>query len=277
MVEFEEYIRPVDALVNVFEIFHTNFAGHPSVVLPRDFSDLRSGGKRPVPMTLTGQLNQDDKLLAIAHAVQNELTAHLQQPPLDDWLVKYESGNSTRNRKPNRRNQQNRAANRTNNRLKKMATSDQRGPRRSPCSRHHEGHPMTNRIDSTAMICGLCWLAVLATAPLNAQSNSNEAQAKTEPLPGEIDAKSFSALKFRNIGPFRGGRCNAITGVVGQPMTYYMGSTGEASGKRATPALPGKTSRMVASSPDRSAPLPSHPVTPTSCTSVWASTPSAVS
>ena len=92
MVEFEEYIRPVDALVNVFEIFHTNFAGHPSVVLPRDFSDLRSGGKRPVPMTLTGQLNQDDKLLAIAHAVQNELTAHLQQPPLDDWLVKYESG-----------------------------------------------------------------------------------------------------------------------------------------------------------------------------------------
>ena len=85
---------------------------------------------------------------------------------------------------------------------------------------------MTNRIDSTAMICGLCWLVVLATAPLNAQSNSNEAQTKTERVPGEVDAKSFSALKFRNIGPFRGGRCNAITGVVGQPMTYYMGSTG---------------------------------------------------
>ncbi|MCJ7465227.1 MAG: glycosyl hydrolase [Maribacter sp.] len=36
----------------------------------------------------------------------------------------------------------------------------------------------------------------------------------------------FKPLKFRNIGPFRGGRSVAATGVVGDPMTYYMGSTG---------------------------------------------------
>ena len=36
----------------------------------------------------------------------------------------------------------------------------------------------------------------------------------------------YSGLKWRNIGPFRGGRSVASTGVVGQPMTYYMGSTG---------------------------------------------------
>lgn len=36
----------------------------------------------------------------------------------------------------------------------------------------------------------------------------------------------FHQLKFRNIGPFRGGRSVASTGVVGQPHTYYMGSTG---------------------------------------------------
>ncbi len=36
----------------------------------------------------------------------------------------------------------------------------------------------------------------------------------------------YSGLKWRNIGPFRGGRSVAATGVVGQPMTYYMGSVG---------------------------------------------------
>ena len=36
----------------------------------------------------------------------------------------------------------------------------------------------------------------------------------------------FDAVKFRNIGPFRGGRANAGTGVVGDALTYYMGTTG---------------------------------------------------
>ncbi|MFT4536472.1 MAG: photosystem II stability/assembly factor-like uncharacterized protein [Saprospiraceae bacterium] len=36
----------------------------------------------------------------------------------------------------------------------------------------------------------------------------------------------FHGLKWRNIGPFRGGRSVASTGVTGQPHTYYMGSTG---------------------------------------------------
>jgi photosystem II stability/assembly factor-like uncharacterized protein len=36
----------------------------------------------------------------------------------------------------------------------------------------------------------------------------------------------FKTLKWRSIGPFRGGRANAGTGVVGDPKTYYMGTTG---------------------------------------------------
>jgi photosystem II stability/assembly factor-like uncharacterized protein len=36
----------------------------------------------------------------------------------------------------------------------------------------------------------------------------------------------FQALKYRSIGPYRGGRCSAVTGVVGQPHTFYMGSGG---------------------------------------------------
>ncbi len=39
-------------------------------------------------------------------------------------------------------------------------------------------------------------------------------------------SKAFSSLKFRNVGPFRGGRSNAVTGVLGQPQVYYFGSTG---------------------------------------------------
>src|ERR1700716_4331608 len=36
----------------------------------------------------------------------------------------------------------------------------------------------------------------------------------------------FTALRWRNIGPFRGGRVTAVAGVPGQSMVYYMGATG---------------------------------------------------
>ena len=36
----------------------------------------------------------------------------------------------------------------------------------------------------------------------------------------------FKPLKYRNIGPFRGGRSVAACGVVGDQLTYYMGTTG---------------------------------------------------
>ncbi|SDQ17016.1 VPS10 domain-containing protein [Flagellimonas zhangzhouensis] len=36
----------------------------------------------------------------------------------------------------------------------------------------------------------------------------------------------FDPMKFRNIGPFRGGRSVTASGVVGDPLTYYMGTTG---------------------------------------------------
>lgn len=36
----------------------------------------------------------------------------------------------------------------------------------------------------------------------------------------------FKPLKYRNIGPFRGGRSVCAAGVHGDPLTYYMGTTG---------------------------------------------------
>ncbi len=40
------------------------------------------------------------------------------------------------------------------------------------------------------------------------------------------DEASYEALEYRLIGPFRGGRSAAVTGVPGQPDLFYMGSTG---------------------------------------------------
>jgi photosystem II stability/assembly factor-like uncharacterized protein len=36
----------------------------------------------------------------------------------------------------------------------------------------------------------------------------------------------FKPIKYRSIGPFRGGRSVCATGVIGDPLTYYMGTTG---------------------------------------------------
>jgi photosystem II stability/assembly factor-like uncharacterized protein len=44
--------------------------------------------------------------------------------------------------------------------------------------------------------------------------------------PAQIDPGVFGALRWRNIGPFRGGRVNGVSGVPGQPNTFYFGSVG---------------------------------------------------
>ncbi|CAN5905314.1 hypothetical protein BH11GEM1_BH11GEM1_32690 [soil metagenome] len=40
------------------------------------------------------------------------------------------------------------------------------------------------------------------------------------------DTTLFAAMQWRNIGPFRGGRADAVAGVASQPNTYYVGYTG---------------------------------------------------
>lgn len=53
-----------------------------------------------------------------------------------------------------------------------------------------------------------------ATSPIAAQDAPDK------------DKVLFDSLKFRNIGPFRGGRSAAVAGVRGNPMLYYMGAAG---------------------------------------------------
>src|SRR4051794_1834743 len=42
--------------------------------------------------------------------------------------------------------------------------------------------------------------------------------------PGSFDPKLWSGMKWRQVGPFRGGRALAIEGVPGEPNTYYFGA-----------------------------------------------------
>src|SRR5215218_7120204 len=62
----------------------------------------------------------------------------------------------------------------------------------------------------------LCLFSSLIASPLSAQA----------PQKGDDYNSIFKTVKWRSIGPFRGGRSNAGTGVVGDPKTYYMGTTG---------------------------------------------------
>src|ERR1043166_5833080 len=54
---------------------------------------------------------------------------------------------------------------------------------------------------------------------------SLSAQTAQSPAPDDYN-NIFKVVKWRSIGPFRGGRSNCGTGVVGDPKTYYMGTTG---------------------------------------------------
>src|ERR1051325_8477799 len=38
-----------------------------------------------------------------------------------------------------------------------------------------------------------------------------------------VDPRLYGALSWRNLGPFRGGRIAAVSGVIGQPGTFYIG------------------------------------------------------
>nr|WP_299384192.1 glycosyl hydrolase [Allomuricauda sp.] len=67
-------------------------------------------------------------------------------------------------------------------------------------------------------------LLCLLLLPLTNQAQRRKKKV-TEPSIKLTDSL-FHGLKWRNIGPYRGGRSVASSGVIGQPRTYYMGSTG---------------------------------------------------
>jgi photosystem II stability/assembly factor-like uncharacterized protein len=68
----------------------------------------------------------------------------------------------------------------------------------------------------------LCFAVMLFAVAAMAQKKTNSAAKTTV----SYDEKLYAGMEWRSIGPYRGGRSAAVTGVAGKPTLFYMGSTG---------------------------------------------------
>ncbi len=67
----------------------------------------------------------------------------------------------------------------------------------------------------------LLFVFIFGSSNLKAQKVKSN-QKSTNEYPTEL----YSSLKYRLVGPFRGGRSAAVTGVPGEPNLFYFGATG---------------------------------------------------
>jgi photosystem II stability/assembly factor-like uncharacterized protein len=73
-----------------------------------------------------------------------------------------------------------------------------------------------------ARLAPIVALALLPFGPSLAAEDEDE-----EPDPNvTVDPDLYGEVKFRMIGPYRGGRVTAVAGIRSQPFTFYMGPTG---------------------------------------------------
>src|SRR5215212_7496091 len=47
--------------------------------------------------------------------------------------------------------------------------------------------------------------------------------ASSKPMMASVDTSLLAGLRYRNVGPPRGGRVTTVWGVTSQPRTFYMG------------------------------------------------------
>ncbi len=83
--QMNRLFEKVDLYLGGSDLTLTNLTGHPAVVFPAGFAK-RGGVRVPVAVKLTGPLHGEELLLAVADSLQKDLTAHLQRPPLKQWL-----------------------------------------------------------------------------------------------------------------------------------------------------------------------------------------------
>ncbi len=85
-------------------------------------------------------------------------------------------------------------------------------------------HSAVAGLCAIALWLGSCSAGIAAEQESNVRSTKvgNVADSQTETYAAEL----FDGLEYRNVGPFRGGRSAAITGVVSDPATYYFGAAG---------------------------------------------------
>src|SRR6266404_3342269 len=67
---------------------------------------------------------------------------------------------------------------------------------------------------------------VLLLGSLSGSVDAQRRQQTTESTSATGQTDALKALQWRQVGPFRGGRSTAVTGVATQPMVFYFGGTG---------------------------------------------------
>ncbi len=73
----------------------------------------------------------------------------------------------------------------------------------------------------------LCLCVMVFSQPLAAQKKKAKSKSDPKPVPETTyDENLYSALEWRNVGPWRGGRSCAVTGVPGKPNLFYFGAAG---------------------------------------------------
>jgi len=72
----------------------------------------------------------------------------------------------------------------------------------------------------------ILFLAVCLLFATADKVNAQKRQKKQKTQEPQFAEKYYDAMQWRNIGPFRGGRSAAVTGVPGKANLYYFGSTG---------------------------------------------------
>jgi photosystem II stability/assembly factor-like uncharacterized protein len=94
---------------------------------------------------------------------------------------------------------------------------------------------ITGRIAAAAAVAGIAYAltgsrTVVAQTQTSAQQPAQPAttsSTQSQPLAaGTYDPRFFSALRWRSIGPNRGGRSQAVGGAASRPLEYYFGATG---------------------------------------------------
>src|SRR5262245_16612813 len=76
---------------------------------------------------------------------------------------------------------------------------------------------------AAAVLAALTATSLSAQAP-NSPASRVAARPRSAPMQASIDTLLLQGLRFRQVGPPRGGRVTTVTGVPSQPRTFYFGA-----------------------------------------------------
>jgi photosystem II stability/assembly factor-like uncharacterized protein len=84
----------------------------------------------------------------------------------------------------------------------------------------------TSRLLVAAAVCAVAASALAAAPkapPAAKPATASAPAAQTATGPSSVDPNLFKAMQWRGIGPYRGGRALAVTGIAGDPTDFFVG------------------------------------------------------